>query len=74
MLIVLFKEVNWSQADSSLKIDRTVKEVLWAEPGYSAGIKMLDDFCKKRLKNYSTQRNDPNKDALSNLSPWYHFG
>ena len=68
------QSIDWSAANDSLDIDRTVEEVLWAEPGYAAGLKMLEDFCEKRLKIYSTQRNDPNAAGLSNLSPWYHFG
>lgn len=34
----------------------------------------LDNFLKKRLPKYSTDRNNPVKDGLSNLSPWLHFG
>ena len=52
----------------------TVGEVSWATPGTNAGLKVLDEFCIKRLKFFAAQRNDPNKDSLSNLSPWFHFG
>ena len=31
-------------------------------------------FAETRLKDYDTLRNNPNKDACSNLSPYYHFG
>ena len=32
-------------------------------------------FCPdERLKTYGTERNDPNKNALSHLSPYLHFG
>lgn len=41
---------------------------------YTAGIQTLEDFIKTRLKAFDSDRNDPNKSALSNLSPWYHFG
>lgn len=51
-----------------------MKIVDWAQPGYTGGIKTLEDFIKIRLKSYDEDRNDPNKNALSNLSPWYHFG
>lgn len=65
---------DWTTADSYLKVDRTVQEVQWARPGTEEGLKMLESFCKSRLKNFATDRNDPNKKALSNLSPWLHFG
>lgn len=49
-------------------------EVEWATPGTTAGLAVLQSFIAERLKSFSTQRNDPNKAALSNLSPWFHFG
>ncbi|XP_019860679.1 PREDICTED: deoxyribodipyrimidine photo-lyase-like [Amphimedon queenslandica] len=68
------KSTNWIKAKESLEVDMTVSEVSWATPGTNAGLKVLDDFCTKRLKFFAAQRNDPNKDSLSNLSPWFHFG
>ena len=52
----------------------SVGPVSWATPGTAAGMKILEEFCDKRLAVYGSQRNDPNKEALSNLSPWLHFG
>lgn len=57
-----------------LEVDRSVGPVSWATPGTAAGMKVLEEFCEKRLAVYGSQRNDPNKEALSNLSPWLHFG
>lgn len=51
-----------------------MKEVEWATPGTAAGLAVLKSFIAERLKSFSTHRNDPNKAALSNLSPWLHFG
>ncbi|BFZ00295.1 hypothetical protein BsWGS_03334 [Bradybaena similaris] len=65
---------DWKAADAYLQVDRTVQEVSWAKPGTEHGLRMLEDFCEKRLKKFATDRNDPNKQALSNLSPWLHFG
>ena len=67
-------KIDWEKCYDSLKCDKNVKIVEWAKPGYKAGIKVLDDFIKIRLRDYDTDRNDPNKNALSNLSPWLHFG
>ncbi|CEL93225.1 unnamed protein product [Vitrella brassicaformis CCMP3155] len=58
----------------SLEVDREVGEVDWATPGTSAGLAMLEDFCRNRLKMFADSRNDPTKNSLSNLSPWIHFG
>ncbi|XP_046571771.1 LOW QUALITY PROTEIN: deoxyribodipyrimidine photo-lyase-like [Haliotis rubra] len=66
--------VNWEAAYASLEVDRSVKEVDWATPGTKGGLKMLESFCKERLKYFNADRNNPNKNALSNLSPWIHFG
>ena len=68
------QSVDWVAAEKSLQVDRTVKEVDWAVPGTKAGAAMLEDFIRRRLKLFGEKRNDPNVDALSNLSPWIHFG
>lgn len=56
-----------------------VPEVGWCVPGEDAGMEVLmgsqDGFLTKRLRNYSTDRNNPVKPkALSGLSPYLHFG
>ncbi|XP_026577470.1 deoxyribodipyrimidine photo-lyase-like isoform X1 [Pseudonaja textilis] len=68
------KPINWEACYSSLQVDRSVKEVEWATPGSASGLKVLEEFVKDRLKCFSSDRNDPNRPALSNLSPWFHFG
>ncbi|XP_062595077.1 deoxyribodipyrimidine photo-lyase-like, partial [Saccostrea cucullata] len=68
------KPVDWSAAEDSLEVDRKVTEVDWAVPGSTAGLNMLESFCKERLKYFGSERNNPNKNALSNLSPWVKFG
>ena len=44
------------------------------EAGETAARKVMDEFLTNKLDSYSTLRNDPTKDALSNLSPYLHFG
>ncbi|XP_013913565.1 PREDICTED: deoxyribodipyrimidine photo-lyase-like [Thamnophis sirtalis] len=66
--------INWEACYSSLEVDRSVKEVEWATPGSSFGLKVLEEFVKDRLKSFGSDRNNPNRPALSNLSPWFHFG
>lgn len=66
--------VDWDAAYASLKINRDVKPVNWLNPGYSAGLEMIDSFINTRLKTYGDLRNDPNVDTASHLSPYAHFG
>lgn len=66
--------VDWDTAYNFLEVDRSVGEVDWATPGTTAGYRTLESFCSQRLKYFSSERNNPNKPALSNLSPWIHFG
>jgi len=65
---------DWKAADKYLEVDRNVPEVTWAAPGSEAGLRTLESFCMRRIKAFAGSRNDPNKQALSNLSPWIHFG
>ena len=65
---------DWEAIDASLECDRSVGPVAWAKPGTSAGLAEARRFGAERLSRFGTHRNDPNVDALSNLSPWIHFG
>ncbi|XP_067630161.1 deoxyribodipyrimidine photo-lyase [Eurosta solidaginis] len=73
-LMADYKLVNWKAAEEFLECDRSVDAVDWAMPGYNAGIAQLQSFCAKRLRIFSDKRNDPTVNALSGLSPWFHFG
>lgn len=68
------QKIDWEKCEAHLEVDRTVDEVDWVVPGYSGGISTLESFINKRLKSFGTKRNDPTLDALSNISPWLHFG
>ncbi|MBE0571235.1 MAG: deoxyribodipyrimidine photo-lyase [Ignavibacteriaceae bacterium] len=67
-------KVDWGKTISSLKINREVKEVDWIKPGETAAANALKDFLENRFERYADDRNDPNKNAISNLSPYLHFG
>lgn len=56
------------------QVNREVKEVAWLKPGSSAGKAMVEEFIEQRLKDFGDKRNDPTVSALSNLSPYFHFG
>jgi deoxyribodipyrimidine photo-lyase len=67
-------KINWEKLYDSLKIDRSVKPVESFVPGASAAKNLLRTFIEKKLDGYGIDRNDPNKDGISNLSPYLHFG
>lgn len=46
----------------------------WIVPGAKAAHKALKEFVGADLNGYDEDRNDPTKDAQSNLSPWLHYG
>lgn len=57
----------------SLPIDHSVP-VVPLEGGSAAGEKRLALFVDKKLSTYSEQRNEPEEDGTSMLSPYLHFG
>jgi len=68
------KRIEWPRVRKALDVDSSVGVVKWIRPGERAAHRMLSDFIKTRLSRYSTERNDPNNDGQSNLSPYLHFG
>jgi len=68
------KPIDWAAVRSSVVVDRAVKEVDWCTPGTTAALAELDRFIDERLKKFADARNDPNEHALSDLSPYLHFG
>ncbi|MFO7446991.1 MAG: deoxyribodipyrimidine photo-lyase [Ignavibacteriaceae bacterium] len=69
-----FDKTDWVHAGKSLKINYDVKEVNRIKPGSKEAQKTLNYFLREKINNYASQRNDPNKNAQSNLSPYLHFG
>lgn len=57
-----------------IEVDKSVTEVEWANAGTAEGLRMLETFCEQRLKRFGSSRNDPTKNAISNLSPWFNLG
>jgi deoxyribodipyrimidine photo-lyase len=43
-------------------------------PGERAANRRLQRFLRQGLEHYDARRNDPNADAQSGLSPYFHFG
>lgn len=57
-----------------LSCDRSVLETGHLAPGITAARETLNRFLTKGLERYAQQRNDPNAEAQSGLSPYLHFG
>jgi len=66
--------VDWEKALASLKVDSSIGEVDWIKPGEKAARARLKKFIKEKLARYPEDRNDPNLDGQSGLSPYLHFG
>jgi deoxyribodipyrimidine photo-lyase len=66
--------IEWENIFKELKsLDDSLPEITF-ESGEKAAKGMLDEFLNHRFEKYNDLRNDPNKDATSNLSPYLHFG
>ena len=68
------RQTDWRAARRGVKVDTSVPAVDWIVPGERAAKKTLRHFIRHNLASYATKRNDPNLSALSNLSPYLHFG
>ena len=55
-------------------LDRSVEPVEAWTGGHHAAMKRLRYFCDKLLKDYERDRNRPEVDGTSALSPYLHFG
>ena len=66
--------VAGSDITSGWKIDRSVKPVTSFLGGHKEAMKLLHEFVTKKLKKYDAQRNHPEIDGTSRMSPYLHFG
>ena len=65
--------IDWRKAHSNVS-DHSVHEVDWLLPGEAAARARAANFIKKGLHAYDKERNDPNRDGQSGMSPYLHFG
>ena len=56
------------------RLDRTVSPASGWIGGSSEALRRLRDFLRNKLRGYATQRNHPEFDHTSQLSPYLHFG
>jgi len=67
-------EHSFTDLKHTNKVPKHAPAVQWAHGGEDAAHDILEAFLTKRLNKYEEGRNDPNANALSNLSPWLHYG
>ena len=70
---VLSAPADWDHILKQCSTDETVLPVDWLTGGSSHAKKMLSRFIEEKAHVYD-QRNDPNAHALSDLSPFLHYG
>ncbi|MBV5304753.1 MAG: deoxyribodipyrimidine photo-lyase [Chlorobium sp.] len=66
--------VEWESVRQKLHANPGVPPLEWLTPGEKAAADCLNSFIQQKLSGYAVQRNDPNANAISNLSPYLHFG
>ena len=69
-----FEDNDWKDLDKTNKKEYESNVSFRFVPGEGAAQNKLEDFIKNKFSSYASDRNDPNKDATSNLSPYLHFG
>jgi len=69
-----FASIKWELIMNKIDVVKTDYENIAFQSGEKAAMKILEIFLKNKFTTYSKFRNDPNKDATSNLSPYLHFG
>jgi deoxyribodipyrimidine photo-lyase len=65
--------VDWQKARNHVA-DHSVPEVDWLVGGEEAALEKTRRFLKEGLQTYNRNRNDPNLEGQSNISPYLHFG
>ena len=72
------KSMNFSRTDTFLKklsLDKSIAPVSqFFRGGTSQAKSRLDTFIKKRFQHYVKNRNQPQTDDISHMSPYLHFG
>jgi len=59
---------------SNRNMDKSVEKVRYFKGGSREASEHLENFIENKLSYYPQNKNDPNADYLSNLSPYLHFG
>lgn len=68
------RSTNWEAISIALKTDHTVRPVESITPGEAGAAIMLENFLARKISSFASQRNNPNVNFTSGLSPYLHFG
>ena len=68
------KSITVEKLTEGWKIDRSVSPVAGWRGGTSTALELLGQFVVKKQKSYAIDRNHPEIDGTSRLSPYLHFG
>ncbi len=68
------RSIDWMKLYKKLSVSHSVPPIRWLTPGEKAAEKHLQHFINNKIHYYAKDRNDPNKKATANLSPYLHFG
>ena len=68
------EEIKWDHLETSLSVSRGAPHDERIEPGETAARRVLASFLENRLDLYPEAARDPNRESLSGLSPYLHFG
>lgn len=69
-----FASVNWKHLERSLTLNEKILPVEWIRAGEKAAHRALKKWIGEGIVGYDKERNDPNAQAQSNLSPYLHYG
>ncbi len=69
-----FTHNNFDEALKRLRCDDSVGAIDWLKSGEASATQQLLEFVNHKLDGYMKNRNDPNKNGTSSLSPFLHFG
>ncbi|PID61833.1 MAG: deoxyribodipyrimidine photolyase [Ignavibacteriae bacterium] len=67
-------KIKWEKLYKSLKINSSTKPNKIFTSGEDAAFRTIKHFIEQKFDKYSEERNNPNKNAISNISPYLHFG
>lgn len=65
---------NWKEIEKITKTNKEEINIGWIKSGTDEAKKVLKIFLKEKLDDYGIERNDPEAEKVSNLSPYLHYG
>jgi len=68
------KSIDWDDQINNLEVDRSILPINWLKSGEGNALNLLKSFKNKNYLTYADEKNNPNLNGTSNLSPYLHFG